>query len=254
MDFIHQVLPNYMLVALHASIPPKSFFFDSQAFLCLPIFHGPPNVVKAAGAKRSAVIRTRACQAQPTRHCPWRGWTPISAKKTVSMKWSTVCAGLVFPHVILRSKNDSCPEKLSMILNTLPKKLNGLVQQFYGSHHQFGPLSLPKSARTNEIARNCKKGIIGHRQQLVLRQGSQLFPWLTALFARFHRHLSSTEVRLSSFGTRHHSIRSSSSDVAKTRTSGRSSFGTHASLLVTPEMLVFCDGFCQIEYCKYPGT
>ncbi len=41
--------------------------------LCLPVFHGPPNVVKAAGAKRSVVIRTRACQAQPTRHCPWRG-------------------------------------------------------------------------------------------------------------------------------------------------------------------------------------
>lgn len=162
------------------------------------------------------------------------------------MKWSTVQVSL--SHMLfLGRRMIHALNKLSMILNTLPKKLNGLVQQFYGSHHQFGPLSLPKSARTNEIA---KKGMIGHRQQLVMRQGSQLFPWLTALFARFHRHLSSTEVRLSSIGTRHRSIRSSSSDVAKTRTSGRSSFGTHASLLVTPEMLVFCDGFCEIFFQK----
>lgn len=88
LDFIQHVLPNYMLVALHASIPPKSFFFDSQAFLCLPIFHGPPNVVKAAGAKRSAVIRTRACQAQPTRHCPWRGWSDTNLCQEKQFQWS----------------------------------------------------------------------------------------------------------------------------------------------------------------------
>lgn len=113
-----------------------------------------------------------------------------------------------------------------------------------------------QESKTNKIA---KTGSIGHRQQLVIKaanffddsllvrslpppsvvhRGEALFGW----------NQTSQQVQLWR---------------GKNENFRRSSFGTHASLLVTPKMLVFCDRFCEIcskswkklyWILQYPGT